>query len=172
MRTKALITIFGAISVPLFAYGQHQSSAKKTTYASPDGTLVAVIVSVDQPEATDESEVRVQAASGKVLARKNYRSEDGEHGYGVTKAQWTPDSQFFVYSLESSGGHQPWHSPVQYFDRKLHKFLSLDDALGDAVLNPHFTVEAPDRVTVELYFARKKSTVSLSSADKKQSRGK
>src|SRR5262245_24810044 len=109
-----------------------QRPAKKQTYRSPDGALVAVVSSVNQREATAESEVRVQTASGKVLARRSYRSEDGEHGFGVTKAQWTPDSQFFVYSLESSGGHQPWHAPVQYFSRMRGSFVSLDDALDDA----------------------------------------
>lgn len=127
---------------------------------------------MSQPEATDESEVLVQTASGKILGRRNYRSEDGEHGFGVTKAQWTPDSQFFVYSLDSSGGHQAWHSPVQYFSRKSDSFVSLDDALNDAVMNPQFSVEAPDKVTVELYFGKKTSTVSLSSLKNKRRAGR
>jgi len=93
----------------------------------------------------------------------NYSSGDGEHGYGVTKAGWTPDSKFFVYSLESSGGHQAWHSRVQFYGRETNKIFSLDDALNDDITNPHFTITAPDKVTVELHRRSDKLTVSLSS---------
>jgi dipeptidyl aminopeptidase/acylaminoacyl peptidase len=168
MRRNIVFALFVLVLASLYVHGQ-QRSAKETQYKSPDGSLVAIVRSVNQPEATDESEVRVQTASGKVLARRNYRSEDGEHGHGVTKAQWTPDSQFFVYSLESSVGHQAWHSPVQYFGRRSGRIASLDDALNDAVMNPQFSVEAPDKVTVDLYFGKKTSTVSLSSLGKKDS---
>jgi hypothetical protein len=161
-RNILLAFVALALAAPS-AQAQQQRSVKETTYKSPDGSLVAIVKSVNQTEATDESEVQVQTASGNVLARRNYRSEDGEHRYGVTKAQWTPDSQFFVCSLESSGGHQPWHSPVQYFSRKTREFVSLDDALNDAVMNPQFSVGAPDKVTVDLYFSKRTATISLSS---------
>jgi dipeptidyl aminopeptidase/acylaminoacyl peptidase len=130
-------------------------------YTSPDGAVVALVRSAKTLEATDESRVELRTKSGKLLAKRDYSSWDGEHGYGVTKATWTPDSQFFVYSLESSGGHSAWHSPVQFFSRRENKFASLDDALHDAVMNPQFSVSAPDLVTVELWFSRETKTVSL-----------
>jgi hypothetical protein len=105
----------------------------------------------------------LRTKSGVLLVRRDYSSEDGEHGYGVTKAAWTPDSQFFVYSLENSGGHQAWNSPVRFFSRRSNKILSLDNALHDAVTNPDFALAAPDKVTVELYFSKREVTVSLSS---------
>jgi hypothetical protein len=114
--------------------------------------------------------VEIKSAAGKVLARTDYSSEDGEHGFGVTKAAWTPDSRFFVYSLESSGGHQAWHSPVRFFSRGTARTLSLDDKLGDAVMNPQFKVDAPDKVTVELWFGKKELTVSLSSLEARPAR--
>jgi hypothetical protein len=120
-------------------------------------------VSAQAPEATNESVVELRTRSGKLVTRGDYRSQDGEHGYGITKASWTPDAQFFVYSLESSGGHSAWHSPVQFFSRQRKKILSLDDALKDSVMNPRFLVVPPDKVTVELYFSRKEVTVSLAS---------
>jgi len=92
---------------------------------------------------------------------RNYASADGEHGYGVAKAAWTPDSQFFVYSLESSGGHSAWLSFVQFFARKQSKFVSLDDHLNDAIMNPDFSVSAPDRVKVELWFSKQTKSVAL-----------
>jgi len=132
-------------------------------YRSPDNALVAVVSSSQVPEAERESRVEIRLRSGKVLAKKNYSSEDGEHGYGVSKAAWTPNSQFFVYSLESSGGHAPWHSPVQFYSRSFGSIQSLDDALNDAVMNPDFSVNAPDKVKVELWFSKRVLTVSLSS---------
>ena len=128
---------------------------------------MAVVTSTQAPEATRESLVEIRLKSGKLLARRNYFSEDGEHGYGVTKAAWTPDSQFFVYSLESSGGHQSWNSPVKFYGRRNGNIQSLDDALGDAVTNPDFSISAPDRVKVELWFSKKVLTVSLSSLKKR-----
>ena len=131
-------------------------------YPSPDGLFVAIVTSSHKPQATAESKVELHTSSGKLVAQRNYSSDDGEHGYGVTKAEWTPDSRYFVFSLESSGGHQPWHSPVQYFSRKDDSFLSLDDALNNAVMNPQFVIEAPAKVTVDLYFGNKTLTASLS----------
>jgi len=154
----AMIVVLSA----LLSGAQKQTAVFHTQkFRSPDGTLVAEVRSKRAPEATDESRIELRAQFGTVSAKRDYTSEDGEHGYGVTKAAWTPDSQFFVYSLESSGGHQAWHSPVWLFSRKENKFLSLDHALNDAVANPEFHVSAPDRVTVELYFSKHTRTVAL-----------
>ena len=111
---------------------------------------------------TYESRVELQSKSGNVLARRDYDSADGQHGYYFQKAAWTLDSNFFVYSMESSGGHQPWHSPVEFYSRSHDKIFSLDDTLRDAVTNPQFLVTAPDRVTVKLWFSKTTRTVSLS----------
>jgi hypothetical protein len=139
---------------------QEQSNPKlRQEYISPDK---AVVVTVETTK-THESRLEFHGNSGKLLAHVDYSSQDGEHGQGVAKASWTPDSQFFVYSLENTGGHQPWHSPVQYFSRRHDNILSLDEALKDAVTNPNFTVSAPDKVTVELYITKRKMTVALSS---------
>jgi len=119
-------------------------------FASPDGTIAAFVRSTKAPEATKESRVEVRSQQGRLLVSRGYMSKDGEHGYGVSKAAWTPDSQFFVYSLESSGGHQAWHTPVHFFSRDKSEIISLDDALKDAVTNPQFVVSGPDSITLEL----------------------
>jgi hypothetical protein len=132
-------------------------------YESPNKAVIAVIFPVGKPgNKSYESRVELRSNSGKVLAQRDYDSADGQHGYYVQKAAWTPDSKFFVYSMESSGGHQPWHSPVEFYSRSHDKIFSLDDALHDAVTNPQFLVTAPDRVTVELWFSKTTRTVSLS----------
>jgi dipeptidyl aminopeptidase/acylaminoacyl peptidase len=158
--------LFGAIVVVLLTAllgnaHKRTDSSQIQKLSSPDGKIVAFIRSTKAQEATPESRVELRSESGRVLARRNYRSADGEHGYGVTKASWTPDSQFFVYSLESSGGHQAWHAPVLFFSRRDNKVVSLDHLLKDSVSNPQFVVSAPDRVTVELEFSKQTKTVSL-----------
>jgi len=72
-----------------------------------------------------------------------YTSSDGEHGFGVVKAAWTPDSQYFVYSLASSGGHEPGRSPIFFYDRKVERVRSFDEEVG-VVLNPDFSLSTPD----------------------------
>ena len=114
-------------------------------HRSPDNNLFALVTSNKAPEATRESRVELHSASGELLAKKDYFSPDGEHGFGLTKAAWTPDSQFFVYSLESSGGHQSWHSPVWFYSRSRDRIFSLDDALRDSVSNPVFAIHAPTK---------------------------
>jgi hypothetical protein len=162
MRSQFALGAAAIVFVGCFCLAQqYPHSSKSQQFKSPDGTLIAVIRSMQVSEATAESRVELRTQEGHVLAKRNYASEDGEHGYGVTKASWTPDSQFFVYSLESSGGHSAWHSPVQFFSRKRNKIVSLDDALYDAVMNPQFLVSAPDHVTIELWFSKQTKTVAL-----------
>lgn len=129
----------------------------------PDKAAVALVFPVGKPGYERyESRVEVRSKSGRLLAEQGYSSPDREHGYGVEKAVWTPDSNFFVYSLENSGGHQPWHAPVEFYSRAAGRIFSLDDALHDAVMSPQFSLAAPDRVTVELWFSKTKKTVPLS----------
>lgn len=159
LMTKLLgLVVLCVMVIGTLAQPRHE---RVEQYVSPDGSMIATVTSTSASEATKESRVELRTKSGKFVAQEKYLSEDGEQGYGVTKASWTPDSQFFVYSLESSGGHSPWHSPVQYFKRKQNKILSLDDALNDSVMDPQFTVAAPDKVSVSLWFSKQTLTVSL-----------
>jgi len=161
MRQQCFASAMFALLV-VGAHGQTCNAARKATYTSPEGSLVAVVQPSTKPQ-TCESAVELRTGPGKVLVRRSYQSDGGEHGYGVVKAQWTPDSKYFVFSLESSGGHQPWHSPEEHFRREYRDFQSLDDALSNSIMNPEFAVTAPDRVTVDLYFGNKTLTVQLPS---------
>lgn len=69
---------------------------------SPDGMLVAVVSSSKVLEATIESRIEIRISNGKNLLKRDYSSSDGEHGFGVKKALWTPDSQFFLAGLYCS----------------------------------------------------------------------
>jgi hypothetical protein len=150
---KGFFCTVALASAPAFA----SERSRIEQLPSPDKALVAVV-----SDTASESVVVVKTEAGKAMARRSFRSNNGQHGYGVVKAQWTPDSQFFVFSLESSGGHQPWHTPVEYFSRRDAHMHRLDEELNDAVADPHFVIAAPDRVTVALHFAKATSVVSLS----------
>jgi hypothetical protein len=58
-----------------------------------------------------ESRVVIRTSKGETVTSKDYSSPRGFNGYYVVRAQWSPDSKFFVYSLSSSGGHSPWSFP-------------------------------------------------------------
>jgi hypothetical protein len=82
-------------------------------FSSPDGKLVAVVIHVGKEAGLGNYDSRVELRTKEgSLCSKDYSSNDSEHGYAVAKAAWTADSQFFVYSLQSSGGHSLWHTPV------------------------------------------------------------
>ena len=160
MKTQRLGLVLVILLAALLCNAQ-TNSTQTERITSPDGTITALVRSRRAPEATKESRIELRSHGGRVLVSRNYASKDGEHGYGLTKGAWTPDSQFFVYSLESSGGHQAWHTPVQFFSRHNKTIVSLDITLRDAVANPQFLVSAPDFVTVQLKSSGQTKTVSL-----------
>jgi hypothetical protein len=59
-----------------------------------------------------ESRVVIRSVDGDTLNSINHASPRGMNGYYVDTAEWSPDSQFFVYSMVSSGGHSPWSHPT------------------------------------------------------------
>jgi hypothetical protein len=146
---RITLILFTAIAITAFA-NQTASAADKHKYISPDHQMKAVI----SPAATKhkksaESRVDIYDADGKLVSTVDYSSPDGEHGMGVVRAAWTPDSQFFVYSMASSGGHQPWKSPTWFFIRSSGKTQGLEQSLGKPVLSPNFSLKAPNTVTIE-----------------------
>ena len=163
MEIRAIFRTLLAVSLlPTFLPGQTKSP-EPTRYESPDKRVIAIVAPVGKSKGFEsyESRVELRSRSGKLLAQRDYSSKDGEHGYCVTNATWTPDSQFFVFSLENSGGHSPWHSPIEFYSRAKNKILSLDDALNELVMSPQFSVGPPNRVTVALGTSMHTKTVAL-----------
>jgi hypothetical protein len=87
--------------------------------------------------------------TGAVLATKDFKSADGEHGRNVQKAEWSSDSRFFVFSTASSGGHSPWHWQTYFYDRKHTTFREVDDFTGP-VIKRNFKLSAPDWSEVQV----------------------
>src|SRR5262249_49041760 len=108
------------------------SSIKPRVYPSPDGALRALVFPVDvslyaTPDM--ESRVVVRTSNGDTMTSKDYSSPRGTNGYYVVNAKWSPDSQFFVYSMSSSGGHSPWSFPMMVYSRqkKAHRRIERHD---------------------------------------------
>ena len=129
MKRYVLHTLSLSTALLLLAGSAQGSEARE--YRSADGQFRAVVISL--PHAADgsgESRVEIHAASGTLLCAQDHGSADGQHGYRVERAAWTPDSRFFVYSLSSSGGHQPWHFPTHFIAVRGCKMRTLDDDVG------------------------------------------
>jgi hypothetical protein len=89
-------------------------------YPSPDKALRATVLPVDVSlYATPDMESRVviRTTKGDTSTSKDYSSSRGANGYYVYQAKWLPDSQFFVFSIASSGGHSPWSYPMMVYSR-------------------------------------------------------
>jgi hypothetical protein len=114
-------------------------------FSSPDGALRAVVTATGPG---DESRVEI-LANGRRLLRKSFTSADGSHGYAVAHAAWTPDSRFFVFSLTSSGGHQPWLFPTYAYSRRNHRLASLESRIGPPT-DPDFRLSPPDVLETEV----------------------
>ncbi|OGQ94950.1 MAG: hypothetical protein A2521_13905 [Deltaproteobacteria bacterium RIFOXYD12_FULL_57_12] len=132
--------------LPILIFLPSALLAAQAEYCTPDRSLCAVVIPVHRSvHATEESIVEIRDSSGNRLSRQDYSSEDGEHGFGVEQARWTPDSRFFVYCMSSSGGHQAWHFPTYFYGRDNDRTQLLDDHLGP-ITDGEFKVEAPDIV--------------------------
>jgi hypothetical protein len=68
----------------------------------------------------------VRNAKGTLLFDKSFASKDHRHGMGVVQAEWTANSQFFVFSMSRSGGHQPWRAFTFVFSVSTIELISID----------------------------------------------
>jgi hypothetical protein len=123
------------------------SLAAADEISAPNGKAVAVVKTVS---ATDcEAMIEIIAPDRHVLVKSDFRSKDHESGDCIGQAQWTPDSRFFVFSVEDSGGHQPWHTPIMFVDLAAKKVMELEKFIQDPITYQAFTLAAPDRIEFE-----------------------
>jgi len=120
-------------------------------FVSPDKAMRALVVPVDVSlYATPDMESRVviRSSAGDTVTSKDYSSPRGMNGYYVYRAKWSPDSQFFVYSMMSSGGHSPWSFPMMVFGRKSSLIAKFSDMIdGKPTLSGEFNFSGPHTVT-------------------------
>jgi hypothetical protein len=126
-------------------------AVKPQVYPSPDQALRAFILPVDVDlHATPDMESRVviRANEAKLLTSKDYSSPRGANGYYVVRAKWSPDSQFFVYTMSSSGGHSPWSFPAWVYSRQKNLFASFNEMIGrNPTVSEDFSFSGPHTVT-------------------------
>jgi hypothetical protein len=109
-------------------------TARPQIYPSPDAALRALVLPVDVDlHATPDMESRIviRTSEGKLLTSKDYSSPRGANGYFVYAAKWSPDSQFFVYSMSSSGGHSPWSFPMWVYSRQKNLIADFSAMIGN-----------------------------------------
>jgi len=161
---RHLLTTLAVVLLTAVGMCQNKSTRKNREYKSANGNRV-VIVPVG---AEGESRVVFFDSSNKRMCTADYASSDGSHGFVVAKAQWTPDQRFFVYSMTSSGGHQPWHAPTEFVDRDNHQLCHLDDFFGSSgVATTDFKLIAPNTVLTALDLEMRPVTTSLDTLLKK-----
>ena len=113
----------------------------KIIHVSPDEELWAVI---NPTGGGSEHRIEVENPKGGVIVSTDHGSPDGQHGRSVLHADWTPDSQFFIYSTASSGGHSAWHFNTFVYVRRTNKIYELDEIIGPLV-DPMFDVSPPNK---------------------------
>jgi hypothetical protein len=122
-------------------------TAAPQMFVSPDGALRASVLPVDVSlYATPDMESRVviRSSDGNTLTSADYSSPRGSNGYYVFAAKWSPDSQFFVYSLTSSGGHSPWSFPIMVYSRKTRSIARFSDMInGRPTVSGNFRFSGP-----------------------------
>ena len=152
---------FLVVAVLVSAVAMSGSNPKRsTTRKSPDKHLLAVVDPVRNPtlHVATESIISIRDDHGNTLQKHGFASQDGEHGYEVDGVKWTPDSQYCVFRLRSSGGHSPMFAPIVFWSRKTSRFYSLNDYTADQA----FSVRAPAKVNASTWPGMRPATVSLS----------
>jgi hypothetical protein len=91
-----------------------------------------------------ESRVVIRSSAGNTVTSRDYSSPRGANGYYVENGKWSPDSQFFVYSMTSSGGHSPWSFPIMVYSRKQKRIAPFSDMIGGSpTLSAEFKFSGP-----------------------------
>lgn len=145
------ISIFFICMLFCVSTGQANQANVITSIESPDGMFRSHITtnrkSADVPP---EFVLEVSHSGGRIAARGDYTSESGEHGLSLENAAWTPDSQFFIFTTVSSGGHMAWQYLTFFFDRRDNKIHDFNDFLPP-VAEGSFTLKAPDIITLTIW---------------------
>lgn len=85
--------------------------------ASPDGQISVRITRTGR-STCGESRIETFSADGHFLSIADYTSSDGQSGEGVVQAQWSPDSEFLVYSLSPPANRPNGHYTMAIYSRK------------------------------------------------------
>jgi hypothetical protein len=166
-RVLVILSVVAILTPTIFAQAEKSSATKK--YRAKDGTRIDVVpVGKLKGYESYESRVEFYEADGRKLCSADYSSADGMHGFGVAKAEWTPDQRYFVFSMTSSGGHSVMSTPTQFFSSRDQSLCSLDSYGGELPIEfADFGLSAPNTVKVTVNGSERQVRVSLGSIDAK-----
>jgi hypothetical protein len=106
-----------------------------------------------------ESRVVIRSVDGDTLNSINHASPRGMNGYYVDIAQWSPDSQFFVYSMVSSGGHSPLSHPTVVYSVERNRFAHLSEMIdGRLLLSEKFQFAGQHELTATTWKRKARRT--------------
>lgn len=114
---------------------------------SPDEKLKALIKAQNKQ---GETHLEIQKEDGTVLCKQDFTSEDTEHGLVANRAAWSPDSNFFYFTMRSSGGHMPWKATTRVYSRDKNKLFDIEDFLPPMAPGG-FSIESPDILHVLMW---------------------
>jgi hypothetical protein len=130
-------------------------SFKAQIFVSPDkATHAAVLPSDVTLYATPDMENRVvfRSSAGDTITSQDYSSPRGTNGYYLANAQWSPDSQYFVFSMMSSGGHSPWSYPTKVYSVKKNQIANFSDMInGNPTVSAKFQFSGPHTVVASTW---------------------
>ena len=121
-------------------------------YLSPDKSAEAFILGVPYANQSDEwteSILVFRDYITKSITSKDLTSGDSEHGLFFVSGKWTPDSNYFIATSNSSGGHSPWQFRTFIYDRKANSVIWLTD-YTPAIVSPDFAVKSPDILHIKV----------------------
>jgi hypothetical protein len=130
-------------------------TSKAQLLVSPDKATHAQILPADVSlYATPDMESRVvfRSSAGDTLTSQDFSSPRGTNGYYVASALWSPDSQYFVFSLISSGGHSPWSFPMKVYSPKKNLVANFSDMIGgNPTVSDQFRFSGPHTVVASTW---------------------
>jgi len=135
-----------ALSVLTLHRAQADEERQLWTAASPDKKFFAAARTIPNQELVyrrDLDGLRLVIYSGTDSPTKIYASLDFPQ-HSIAHLEWSPDSQFLVFTTDSSGGHSPWHSPGLVFSVTDKSFRRMDEAIGSVLSPGKFHFEPPD----------------------------
>jgi hypothetical protein len=118
-------TLIKSVTI-LFIINSLLVAKNKREFISPDKKVRIIVFNYVDKDIVLESRIRVLTRKGTALFDTSFASKDHEHGFGVIQADWTADSKFFVFCMNSSGGHQPWHFFTFAYSLSVNRLISID----------------------------------------------
>ena len=121
-------------------------ASEPRSIASPDGNFTVEIWSKEVQFAADT--VKITSPVSGFRAEFPMTSNNETNGRNVVKAEWSPDSKFFVFSTFSSSGHSSWNFQTFVYSTEANKFASVDEKVRP-VTDKNFQLIAPHTLQVE-----------------------